>query len=54
MCIRDRGEAVEVVTPDPVAAAAVDRTGRRLTALADDLSQVAVGLDPDRRDPGRA
>jgi gluconokinase len=41
------GEAVEVVTPDPVAAAAVDRTGRRLTALAEDLTRVAAGLDPE-------
>ena len=40
-------EAIEVVTPDAVAVAATAGTGRRLTALAGDLTRVAAGLDPE-------
>ncbi len=41
------GEAIEVVAPDAVAVAAAAGTGRRLTALAEDLPRVAAGLDPE-------
>ena len=41
------GEAIEVVAPDAVAVAAAAGTGRRLTALAEDLTRVAAGLDPE-------